>query len=126
MKKMAQLDLGPYANISNSIDIMEDMEIINKGVEKHTMLITIVLYIIIAIINAAVLFILFNAEKTVVNILMMLDAIANTILSCLASLKQFPFFTGFAADTFCSAHIVLHLSLAVFNRLVPMAIALFR
>ena len=105
---------------------LENTEIMNKKFEFGFLLLTIPMCLLTLALNMSVLMMLWKTEKTIVNQLMKLDCIVNIVFSCLGTFQQSPFFRSLGMEVFCFPHIMLIYATGIFNRLLPVAIAVFR
>ena len=105
---------------------IENTVIVNNTFEFNFMYFTIPLGLISAVLNMSVLMMLWKKEKTVVNQLMMIDCIMNVLFSFLYTFQQSPYFRGLDVEVYCYFHLLLAFCCGVFNRLCPVAIAVFR
>ena len=65
-------------------------------------------------------------ESTTVNTLMLMDCLAAVPLAVIGAFQQSPLYRGINSVYYCLPHLVLYTALTIFNRMVPVAIALFR
>jgi hypothetical protein len=105
---------------------IENTEIVNKKLEFNFLCFTIPSGLITALLNMRVLMMLWKKEKTVVNQLMMIDCIMNILFSFLYTFRQSPYFRGLDVEVYCYFHLLLAFCCFEFNRLCPVAIAVFR
>ena len=106
--------------------LFENPEIINAKFEYRFMLITIPTFLVILLLNISVVMKVLKEEKTIVNRLMMLECIMNILGFFLLAVQQSPYYRGFGREEYCYPHMMLVLSYEMFNRLLPVAIGLFR
>ena len=104
----------------------ENTEVINRRFEFSFMYLTIPGYIGTLLLNMSVLMILRKKEKTIVNQLMKLDCIVNMVYSTLGTFQQSPCYKSFGLEMYCYPHMMLAYASVVFNRLLPVAIVVFR
>ena len=105
---------------------IENTEIVNKKLEFNFLCFTIPSGLITALLNMRVLMMLWKKEKTVVNQLMMIDCIMNILSTALSTFQQSPYFRGLDVEVYCYINLILAMCCMVFNRLCPVAIAVFR
>ena len=65
-------------------------------------------------------------ESTTVNTLMLMDSLAAVPLAVIGAFQQSPLYRGINSVYYCLSHLVLIIALTIFNRMVPVAIVLFR
>ena len=109
-----------------AVIVIENTEIVNKKLEFNFMYFTIPLGLITILLNMRVLMMLWKEEKTVVNQLMMIDCIMNILSTSLLTFQQSPYFRGLDVEVYCYFHLLLAFCCVHFNRLCPVAIAVFR
>ena len=105
---------------------LENTEIMNKKFEFSFLLLTIPMCTVTLVLNTSVLMMLWKAEKTIVNQLMKFDCIVSIVFFSLGTFQQSPFFRSLGLEVFCFPHIMLTYASGIFNRLLPVAIAVFR
>ena len=105
---------------------LENTEIMNKKFEFSFLLLTIPMCMVTLVLNMSVLMMLWKTEKTIVNQLMKSDCIVSIMFSSLGTFQQSPFFRSLGLEVFCFPHIMLTYASGIFNRLLPVAIAVFR
>ena len=105
---------------------IENTEIVNKKLEFNFLGFTIPSGLITALLNMSVLMMLWKKEKTVVNQLMMIDCIMNILSTALSTFQQSPYFRGLDVEVYCYFHLLLSFCCVLYNRLCPVAIAVFR
>ena len=105
---------------------LENTEIMNKKFEFSFLLLTIPMCMVTLVLNTSVLMMLWKTEKTIVNQLMKIDCIVSIMFSSLGTFQQSPFFRSLGLEVFCFPHIMLTYASGIFNRLLPVAIAVFR
>ena len=76
-------------------------------------------------INTAAILVIQRNEKTVINNLVVCDCIANMLSMAIVSFLQSPF-AILRSPLLCSVEIFVKFSITVWNRLVPVAIVVFR
>ena len=106
--------------------VIEDTEIMNRKIEFSFMVFTIPMYAVTLLLNMSVLMILWKKEKTIVNQLMKLDCIVNIMYSSLGTFGLSPYYRGIGLEVYCSPHMALSYATLVCNRLLPVAIVVFR
>ena len=70
--------------------------------------------------------VLAGKESTTVNTLMLMDCLAAVPLAVIGAFQQSPLYRGINSVYYCLPHLVLYTALTIFNRMVPVAIVLFR
>ena len=106
--------------------LIEKTEIINRKFPFSFMFLTIPTCMVTVLLNMSVLMILSKKEKTMVNHLMKLDCIVNIMYSSLGTFQQSPYYMGLGLEVYCYPHLMLSVTFVVFNRLLPVAIVVFR
>ena len=106
--------------------LIEKTEIINRKFPFSFMFLTIPTCMVTVLLNMSVLMILSKKEKTMVNHLMKLDCIVNIMYSSLGTFQQSPYYMGLGLEVSCYPHLMLSVTFVVFNRLLPVAIVVFR
>ena len=106
--------------------VFEDTEIVNKKLNVNFMYFTIPLCLMTVLLNMSVLNILRKKEKTPVNQLMMIDCIICILYTPLSTFAQSPYFRGLDVGVYCYIQLLLTYCCVTFNRLCPVAIAVFR
>ena len=109
-----------------AVAVIEKTEIVNRNMEFSFMYLTIPMGMVTLLLNMSVLMILWTKEKTTVNQLMMMDCIGNIMFSFMSTFQQSPYFRGLGVEVYCYSHMVLSFALPLFNRLLPIAIVVFR
>ena len=109
-----------------AVIVIENTEIVNKKLEFNFLYFTIPLGLITSLLNLNVLMMLWEKEKTLVNQLMMIDCIMNILFAFLYTFQQSPYFRGLDVEVYCYFHLLLASCCTGFNRLCPVAIAVFR
>jgi hypothetical protein len=105
---------------------IEDTKIVNNMLEFNFMYFTIPLGLLTILLNMSVLMMLWKKEKTVVNKMMKIDCIVNILFASLSTFQQSPYFGGLDLELYCYFHLLLAYCCVHFNRLCPVAIAVFR
>ena len=105
---------------------LEKMEIVNKKIQYGFLGLLIPMCMLIVSLNMEVLRKLWKTENTTVNKLMKLDCIINIMYSLKSTFQQSPFFRGLGEELYCYPHLVVTVTFAVLNRLLPVAIVAFR
>ena len=105
---------------------IENTEIVNRKLEFSFMYFTVTMCMVTLVLNMSVLMILWKTEKTIVNQLMMLDCFVNIMYSLLSTFQQSPYYRGLGVEVYCYPHLVLMLASIIFNRMLPVAIVVFR
>ena len=109
-----------------SFEFLEDTELVNRKLPLDLMFSVIPTSFLILALNGSVLMKLWDCERTTVNQLMRLDSMVNMFLMCLCTFQLSPPFIGLGSHLYCAAHQALYTASALFNRLVPVAIVMFR
>jgi hypothetical protein len=125
MVNMSELTLGGD-EFHKLIVIIENTDIVNKKLNVNFMYFTIPLGLMTILLNMSVLIKLWKKEKTVVNQLMVIDCIISILFTPLSIFRQSPYFRGLDVDVYCYILLLLAYCCMVFNRLCPVAIAVFR
>ena len=76
--------------------------------------------------NMSVLMMIWKKEKTIVNQLMKLGCLVNIIYSSLGTFQQSPYYRSMGLEVYCFPHLMISFTAVVFNRLLPVAIVVFR
>ena len=105
---------------------MENTEIMNKEIEFSFLFLTIPMCMVTVLLNMRVLRMLWKKEMTIVNNLMTLDCIVNIIISGFGTFQQSPYYRSLGLEAYCYPHIMLAYASGAFNRLLPVAIVVFR
>ena len=125
MNQSVVITLG--AEIFSNVEIaVENIEIMNKEFEFSFLFLTIPMCMVTLLLNMSVLRIVWKKEQTIVNNLMKLDCIVNIIISCLGTFQQSPYYRSLGLEAYCYPHIMLTFAYGGFNRLLPIAIVVFR
>ena len=106
--------------------LLENTEMINKKKEFSFMFLKIPMCMVTLLLNMSVLMMLWKKEKTIVNNLMKLDCIMNIINSYLGTFQQSPYYRSLGLEAYCYPHMMLAYASVGFNRLLPVAIVVFR
>ena len=114
---------NPY-NVS--FDYLEDMDLVNRKLPVDLMLYVVPTSLLVLALNGSVLVRLWDCERTTVNKMMRLDSMVNMILMGLCTFQLSPPFIGLGSHVYCAPHVSLYTALTVFNRIVPVAIVMFR
>ena len=110
----------------NSEITFENTLIVNRKVEFSFMSFTIPLCLATLLLNMRVLMLLWKKEKTIINQMMVVDCSVNILCSSMGTFTQSPYYRGMGLDVYCYPHMVLSFALIILNRLLPVAIAVFR
>ena len=126
MNESVVMPLG--TGVFNNTEIfIENTETINiRKIGLSFMFLTIPMYFVTILLNMSVLMILWKKEKTIVNQLMKLDCIVNIMYSSLGTFGLSPYYRGFGLEVYCFLHMALSYGSVVFNRMLPVAIVVFR
>ena len=108
-----------------SIDI-EKTEKVNTPIPSSLELLNISAGFCVVILNLIVLKILTDGEKTVVNKIMIMDCLVNSLYSVVGTFQHTQSYKDIGLPQYCLTHLVIAYSLAIFNRLSPIAIGLYR
>jgi hypothetical protein len=111
---------------TKAVVVIENTEIVNRKMEFSFMYLTIPVCMVTILLNLSVVMMLWKNEKTIVNQLMMLDCLVNIMYSSLSTFEQSPWYRGLGVEVYCCAHLVLLLPSMILNRLLPVAIVVFR
>ena len=113
---------------SDEMNIIEmvEMEEMNKNYDPSFMLIIIPVCLSTLCLNLQMLFMLWGKEKTIVNQLMITELIINILFSFLGTFQQSSFYRGIDYELYCYTHLICKYVFLTFNRMVPVAIALYR
>ena len=106
--------------------VLENTEIMNRKLPLSFMLLSIPMCMVTLLLNMSVLMILSKKENTIVNQLMKLDCIVNIMYSLLGTFQQSPCYRSLGMAVYCYPHMMLSFASVVFNRLLPVAIVVFR
>ena len=106
--------------------ILEDTIMMNKNMEFSFLFLIIPICLATLIINLCVLLTIWKTEMTIVNQLMTLECLVNIFYTLLGTFQQSPYYRGLDLALYCIPHMVLSNAFVVFNRLLPVAIAVFR
>ena len=105
---------------------IENTQIVNNKLEFNFLYLTIPLGLMTILLNLRVLMMLWVKEITPVNQLMKIDCIMNILFAFLSIFQQSPYFRGLDVEVYCDFHLILVFWCVIFNRLCPVAIAVFR
>ena len=123
MSQLSDLFVG---EVFNKTIWVEDTVIINRNLDPSFMFFTVPVFLVTLLVNTCVLMIMWPAESTTVNQLIVLDSINDITLSSLSTFHQSPFYRGLGLEFYCSFHLVLYWTCATCNRLIPVSIAVYR
>ena len=106
--------------------VMENTQIMNRKLPLSFMLLSIPMCMVTLLLNMSVLMILSKKENTIVNQLMKLDCIVSIVYSSLGTFQQSPCYRGLSVAVYCYPHMMLSFASVVSNKLLPVAIVVFR
>ena len=110
----------------DSIIVLEQMVIVNEKFSYSFLGILIPICLLTLYLNLYMLTVLWKKDKTIVNQLMMAELIINILFSLLGTFQQSSFYRGLDCKIYCYIHLVCKYIFLTFNRLVPVAIAIYR
>ena len=110
----------------DSIIVFEQMEMVNEKFSYSFLGILIPICLLTLYLNLYMLAVLWKKDKTIVNQLMIAELIINILFSLLGTFQQSSFYRGLDCKPYCYLHLVCKYLFLTFNRLVPVAIALYR
>ena len=113
-------------NMNNIYFGIEENKIVNKSHQFSFLFFTIPVCVGTILLNTGVMMILRNEEKTIVNQLMILDSMVNIVSTFLVTFQQSPYFRGLGVQAYCYPNLVVVTACIIFNRLLPVSIAVFR
>ena len=123
MSQLSNLFIG---GIFNKTLLVEDAVIVNSNLDLSFMFFTFPVLIVTLLLNICVLMILWPAESTTVNQLIILDSINDITFSSLSTFQHSPFFQGLGVEVYCYLHLIVYWTSGISNRLLPVSIALYR
>ena len=106
--------------------LIDKTEPININLDSSYMFLTVPACFFTLLLNICVLMIIWKKEKTRVNQLMMMGCMVNIIYSPLGLVQYSSLYRGLGLEVYCSPHLMLSFSSLVLNRLLPVAIGMFR
>ena len=106
--------------------ILENTIMMNKNMEFSFLFLTIPICLATFILNLSVIMTIWKTEMTIVNQLMASECLVNIFYTFLGTFQLSPYYRGLDVEVYCIPHMVLTHSFVVFNRLLPLAIAVFR
>ena len=113
--------------IFGTIEIMfGDTDIMNTGNELSFMVFALPVCFSTFVLNLTVIVMIWKKEKTIVNQLLTIECTVSILYSFLGTFQQSPFYTGLGHELYCYPHLLLVTLLLVCNRLLPVAIVVFR
>jgi hypothetical protein len=124
--EMSQLSDLFVGGIFNNSLCVEDTVIINRTIDHSFMFFTVPVYVVTLLLNTCVLMILWPAESTTVNQLIILDSINDITFSSLSTFQQSPFYQGLGVEVYCYLHLIVYWTSGISNRLLPVSIAVYR
>ena len=110
----------------DSIIVLEQMEIVNEKFSYSFLGILIPICLLTLYLNLYMLTVLWKKDKTIVNQLMIAELITNILFSLLGTFQQSSLYRGLDCRLYCYLHLFCKYLFLAFNRLVPVAIALYR
>jgi hypothetical protein len=110
----------------NKTFFVEDTVIVNWNLDHSFMFFTVPVFLVTLLLNTCVLMILWPADSTIVNQLIVLDSINDITFSSLSTFHQSPFYRGLGVEFYCSFDLVIYWTCATCNRLIPVSIAVYR
>ena len=123
MSQLSDLFIG---GLFNKTLFVEDAVIVNSNLDPSFMFFTFPVLIVTLLLNICVLIVLWPAESTTVNQLIILDSINDIMFSSLFTFQQSPFYQGLGVEVYCYLHLVIYWTCAMTNRLLPVSIAVYR
>ena len=114
-----------YGQVDKIIEL-EEMEMVNENYDISFFGILIPICLLTLYLNLYMLVLLWKKDKTIVNQMMETELMINILFSILGTFQQSPFYRGFAYQLYCYLHLFCKYLFLTFNRLVPVAIALYR
>ena len=125
MKQSEIINLG--TEISSNAEIaIENTEFMNSKFELSFMLLTMPILMATLLLNLSVIVVIWKKEKTIVNQLMTMECIVNISYSSLATFQISPYYRGLELEAYCYPHLMLSITFVIFNRLLPVAIVVYR
>ena len=112
-------------NLSASVFIIENSEAVNITDLNSDLLFTIPILLLTILINLYARKVISAKDKTLINTLLMRDCLVNIVCSVLQTFRYSPW-VFLQVSPFCVTLIGVFTSLAMFNRLVPIAIVVYR
>ena len=110
----------------DSIIVLEQMEIVNEKFSYSFLGILIPICLLTLYLNLYMLTVLWKKDKTIVNQLMIAELMINILFSLLGAFQQSSFYRGLDCKLYCYIHLVCKYLFLTFNRLIPVAIAIYR
>ena len=110
----------------DSIIVFEQMEMVNEKFSYSFLGILIPICLLTLYLNLYMLVILWKKDKTIVNQLMIAELMINILFSLLGTFQQSSFYRSLDCELYCYIHLVCKYIFLTFNRLVPVAIAIYR
>ena len=118
MSQLSDLFIG---GLFNKTLFVEDAVIVNSNLDLSFMFFTFPVLIVTLLLNICVLMILWPAERTTVNQLIILDSINDIMFSSLFTFQQSPFYQGLGVEVYCYLHLVIYWTCAMSNWLLPVS-----
>ena len=124
--EMSQLSDLIMGGVFNKTLCVEDTVIVNWNLDHSFMFFTVPVFVLTLLLNICVLMIIWPAESTTVNKLIILDSINDITFSFLSTFQQSPFYQGLGVEVYCYLHLVVYWTSGMSNRLLPVSIAVYR
>ena len=105
---------------------IENTDIVNQNIESSFMLFTTPVFMVTLLLNIGVLMNVWTAERTTVNQLIFLGSVNNIMFSCVSTFQQSTFYRGLGVEAYCYPHLMLYWTFGMCNRLLPVAIVVYR
>ena len=103
---------------------IENMEIVNRRVELSFMCFTVPVWLLIVLLNSSVIMKLWKSKQTIINQFMLLDCAVSILYSSLSTFQQSPFYGDM--EVYCIFNLGILMTCMMSNRILPVAIVLFR
>ena len=123
MSQLSDLFIG---GVFNKTLWVEETVIVNWNLEHSFMFFTVPVFLATLLLNTCVVMILWPAENTIINQLIVLDSINDITLCSLSTFHQSPFYQGLGLEFYCYFHLVIYWTCVMCNRLIPVSIAVYR
>ena len=112
-------------NIARWVLEIEEMQIVNEGVDFTFLYFTLAVWFLTVVLNTIVITMLWE-KSTIINQYMMLDCTVSIIYSSLATFQQSPYYMGLNLEMYCIPHMIVLNACIHFNRILPVIIAFYR
>ena len=112
-------------NLTSSVFIIENSEAVNFKDLTGDLVFTIPILVLTISINLYARNVISAKDKTLINTLLMRDCLVNIVCSVLQTFRYSPW-VFLEVEPLCATLIGVFASLAMFNRLVPIAIVVYR